>query len=133
MANLLNHSNHLIEESPEIKAYIYQLIQEFEPFVTAETQVMVTAKDPEKLAPKLEMEGIDFNAEDLKKMHRISIILTESGTKIASEGVHDDIYEAINIAKDSLLKKLWEIQENVVSAQERNSAIQYYIENPQVH
>ncbi|MFP5520295.1 MAG: HPF/RaiA family ribosome-associated protein [Bdellovibrionia bacterium] len=133
MDSLLKSSNHLIEASPEVKAYIYQLIQEFEPFVTPETIVAVTAKDPSKLATKLELEGIEISEQDLKKMHRISILLKEDGTKIEAEGLHEDIYEAVQIAKESLLKQLWAIHENVVNAQERNSAIQYYMANPQVH
>lgn len=133
MANLLDPSSKLIEQNPELRAYIYQILQEFEHFVTPHTKVIVLARDPVKLASKLELEGIEISTEDLKKMHRISIIMNESGTKIESEGLHEDPYEALQIAKNSLLGQLWKIQESVVSSSERNSAIQQFIHNTQVH
>lgn len=133
MAHLLDSGSKLIDQNPEMRAYIYQILQEFEPFVTPHTKVLVLTRDPMKLASKLELEGIEMASEDLKKMHRVSIILDESGTKIESEGLHEDLYDAVQLAKDSLLGQLWKIQDRVVSASERNSAIQQLIQNTQVH
>ena len=133
MAHLLDTGSSLIEQNPEMRAYIYQILQEFEPFVTPDTKIFVMARDPMKLASKLEIEGIEMSPEDLKKMHRVSIVMDESGTKIESEGLHEDLFEAVLIAKNSLLGQLWKIQDSVISASERNLAIQQFIQNTQVH
>lgn len=108
---------------PEIKSYIYQVLMEFEPFTTPTTTVAVVAKDPLKLITRLEADGVDYDRTELKKMYRISISLIEDGTKIEEEGLHEDIYEAIKIAKDKLVKVLIEIQDNVITAQDRTMQI----------
>lgn len=133
MANLLKISANMLESNSDVKAYIYQLIQDFEPYVTEESSIIVLAKDATKIGPKLEAEGVEFDLKDLKNKHRIAIVIKESGTKIEAEGIHEDIYEAINIAKDTLLKQLWAIHDTVVSTSERNSMIDQYIQNQQLH
>src|ERR1700679_229493 len=115
MADLLNPTIEMIEDSPEVKSYIYQQISEFEPYVTTDTLITVIAKDPEKLALQYEAEGKEVDLEDLKSHFRISIRLTEGDAKISAEGVDKDIFTAINKAKSILLKKLMEIQDSVVS------------------
>lgn len=133
MAHLLDTGSNVLEQNPEIRAYVYQILQEFEPFVTSDTKIYVMARDPMKLASKLEIEGIEMSPEDLRKMHRVSIVMDESGTKIEAEGLHEDLFEAVIIAKNSLLGQLWRIQDSVVSSSERNLAIQQVIQNTQVH
>jgi ribosome-associated translation inhibitor RaiA len=109
--------------SPEVKSYIYQTIMEFEPYTTPETIVAVIAKDPLKLISQLEAEGTDYDRVELKKMYRISISLSEEGAKIEEEGLAENIYDAIRIAKDKLVKVLSEIQDNVISNQDRTIQI----------
>jgi ribosome-associated translation inhibitor RaiA len=115
--------------SPEVKSYIYQTILEFEPYTTAETVVAVVAKDPLKLISQLEADGQDCDRTELKRMYRISISLMEDGAKIEEEGLAEDIYDAIKIAKDKLVAVLSEIQDSVVSSQDRtvqiNSLLQH--------
>jgi hypothetical protein len=58
MSNLVNPTlATVLDESPEIRSFIYQQIVDFENFVTPETKVAVMAKDPLKLQAKLEAEG----------------------------------------------------------------------------
>lgn len=109
---------------PDVKSYVYQAISEFTPFVTAETIVAVIAKDPIKLVKKLEEEGHDVDEEQLAKMFRISISLTEDGTKIEEEALHENVFEAIREAKDKMMKNLAEIQNSVISSSERAQQIQ---------
>jgi hypothetical protein len=109
--------------SPEVKSYIYQTILEFEPFTTPETVVAVVAKDPLKLISQLEADEQDCDRTELKKMYRISISLVEEGTKIEEEGLAEDIYDAIKIAKDKLIAVLGEIQDSVISSQDRTVQI----------
>jgi hypothetical protein len=50
MSNLVNPTlATVLDESPEIRSFIYQQIVDFENFVTPETKVAVMAKDPLKL------------------------------------------------------------------------------------
>lgn len=133
MTTLLNPTIQLIEQNPEVKSFIYQQISEFEPFVTPQTIVAVVARDPKKLAIQYETDGKEFRREDLKKLYRIAIVLNESGATVEAEGVHEDIFEAIKAAKDNLLKKLVEIQDSVVSQQDRIIEINHYLQHPVLH
>lgn len=119
--------------SPEVKSYIYQVISEFEPFTTSETQIAVIAKDPLKLITQLEANGVDYDRTELKKMYRISITLSEDGAKVEEEGLHEDIFAAIRLAKDNMLKTLAEIQDSVVSNQDRTMQINEALSNGTVH
>lgn len=133
MTTLLNPTIQLIEENPEVKSFIYQQIVDFEPFVTPQTVVAVVARDPRKLALQYETDGKEFTPESLKKLYRIAIVLNESGTKVEAEGIHEDIYQAIKMAKDNLLKELVAIQDSVVSQQDRIMEINHYLQHPVLH
>ena len=141
MAHLLNTENAIIDEaleqaledSPEVKSYVYQQIAEFEPFVTPQTVVAVILKDPKKLALQFEAEGKEVDLADLDSHYRISISLKEGDAKITAEGLDKDIFTAIRIAKDKLMKRLAAIQDNVVSQQERNMAIHHATQNTMIH
>jgi hypothetical protein len=118
---------------PEVKSYIYQAISEFEPYCTPNTQVAVIAKDPLKLISHFEATGEEYDRTDLRKMYRISIALTEEGTKLEEEGLNENIYEAIREAKEKLLKVLVEIQDNIISNQDRAIQINSVRESGNVH
>ena len=119
--------------SPELKSYIYQTIMEFEPFSTPQTVVAVVAKDPLKLYSRLEEDGKPLDKHSLRQMYRISITLSEDGTKIEEEGLHEDIYTAIKLAKDKLVKKLCEIQDQIISNQERKIQIDTAVGGSHIH
>jgi hypothetical protein len=134
MSNLSNPTlAAVLEENPEIRSFIYQQIVEFEHFVTPQTMVAVMAKDPLKLQAKLEAEGKTVNKKKLAKMYRISIALKEDDTKIQEEGLHEDIFEAIKIAKGKLIKKLEAIQDQIITHQERIEQINQALSNPNIH
>lgn len=133
MTTLLNPNTEVIENNPDVKSFVYQQISEFDHFVTPQTVVTVVARDPNKLAIQYETEGKDFTNESLAKLHRIAIILTEGETRIEAEGVSENIFEAIILAKDSLMEKLIEIQESVVSHQDRIVEINHYLQNRGLH
>lgn len=133
MTTNLNPTIELIEQNPEVKSFIYQQIADFEQFVTPQTVVTVVARDPKKLALQYETDGRDFNKADLKKLYRIAVVLKEDDASVEAEGVHEDIFQAIILAKDNLLKKLIEIQDNVISQQDRISEINHYLQHPVLH
>lgn len=133
MANLLNPAIHILDQSNEVKAYVYQQIAEFEAYVTPETVVAVVARDPRKLALQLETEGKAIEPTKLSQMYRIAIVLKEDDTKIEGEGLHEDIYEAIRLAKEELLQKLVAIHNEVVSQSDRQEQINFALSNTQLH
>ncbi|UOF00761.1 hypothetical protein [Bdellovibrio reynosensis] len=133
MTNLPNPTIELIENNPEVKSYIYQMIAEFEGFVTQQTVISVVARDPKKLAIQYETEGKEFTKEGLKKLFRIAIVLNEADASVEAEGVHEDIYQAIKLAKDNLMLKLVEIQDSVVSQQDRIIEINHYLQHHNLH
>jgi ribosome-associated translation inhibitor RaiA len=134
MSNLVNPTlATVLDESPEIRSFIYQQIVDFENFVTPETKVAVMAKDPLKLQAKLEAEGQIVTRKELSKMFRIAIVLKEDDTKIQEEGLHENIFEAIKIAKAKLIKKLIAIQDQVISQQERIEQINQALSNQNIH
>ena len=97
----------LLENSPEVKSYIYQQLVDFQPFVTPNTMVYVIARNPEEIP---EDADEDFELPEDNYRHRIAIILKEGETQIEAEAYHDDIYFAIKLAKDNLLSRLSEIE-----------------------
>lgn len=134
MSNLVNPSlAHVLDENPEIRSFIYQQIVDFEPYVTPQTMVAVMVKDPMKLQVQLETEGKNISKKQLAKMYRIAIVLKEDETKITEEALHDDIFEAIKMAKAKLIKKLEMIQDHVISQQDRIEQINQALANPHIH
>lgn len=133
MASLLNPTIELIENNLEVKSYVYQQIMEFEPFITPETIVAVIARDPRKLALQYETEGKDFDPKEMSKLFRIAITLKEEDTRLEAEALHEDIFEAIRLAKEALLKKLITIQESIVSPGDRLMEINHFLQNPVLH
>jgi ribosome-associated translation inhibitor RaiA len=120
--------------SPEVKSFIYQAILEFEPFSTSDTVISVIAKNP--LGLLTQNEEVDeettsfaFDVSELptktrlKKMYRIAISITEDGGRIEAEGLHANIYEAITAAKNKLLHTLAEIQDDIITKQDRQMQI----------
>jgi len=133
MTSLLIPSIEQIEQNPEVKSFIYQQISEFEPFVTPQTIIAVLARDPKKLALQYETDGKDFDKKSLKQLYRIAIVLKENDASVEAEGVHKDIFEAIKMAKDELMKKLLAIQDSVVSQQDRLMEINHFLQHPILH
>ncbi len=134
MPNLGNPTlNDALDENPEIRSFIYQQIVDFENYVTPQTVVAVMAKDPLKLIAKLEADGKTVNRKKLSKMHRIAIVLKEDDTKLQEEGLHEDIFEAIKMAKAKMIKKLEAIQDQIITYQERVEQINQALANSNVH
>lgn len=129
----------LLETDPEVKSFIYQQIIDFNPFVTPETLVMVIARDPRATYAEGSDEEEDYfeddemASEEKQYKYRIAVILKEGENSIEAEAYHDDIFEAIRLAKDRLIDRLLEIQEEVESPQDRINAIKDASENKQIH
>jgi hypothetical protein len=93
----------------------------------------VTARDPLKLISQLEAEEVEFDQQKLKKMYRIAISLSEDGGKIEEEALGEDIFEAVRTAKEKLLKTLADIQDQVISNQERKIQIDMAVGGGHIH
>lgn len=114
----------LIETDSEVKSYIYQQVTELNAYVTPETIIMVIARDPKDISPeKMESEDNVQNIKELSRYkHRIAIVLQEDGATLEAEAFHDDIFEAIKMAKTSLLDRLVELQSEVEQNDPSNSS-----------
>lgn len=122
----------LADVNPEVLSYVYQSLMEFQPYTTDTTEMAVIAKNPLKLLKTTDADSLPPRNE-LKKMFRISISLADQGTKIEAEGLDHDIFVAIRIAKDKLLRELETIHDSVVSNSERNQQIQSAMGGHSVH
>ena len=123
-----NHPR-LIETDSEVKSYIYQQVADFNPYVTPETLIMVIARDPKEVhvnSTDAEINHFDegHNNENLsheelsKYKHRIAIVLKEDGTTLEAEAYHNDIFEAIKLAKTTLLERLARWHEEIAQESE---------------
>lgn len=130
MSKKVKPTQELLDANPDVKAFIYQQILEFDHFVTPDTKVTVVARNPHRLLAQYENPA---DAEHLKSSHRIAVVLVEDGASLEAEGVHSDIFTAITMAKENLIAKLIEIQESVISPQERQMAINQALQNNQIH
>ena len=131
--NLLESRLSVQNLGPEVKSFIYQAILEFEHFCGPGTVVNVTTKDPLELLSQNDEDSEHLtrafdiaelpSKKKLKGMYRIAISLVEGDSKIESEGLHENIYEAVRMAKDHLLQTLTRIQDDVISSQDRTMQI----------
>lgn len=110
----------LLETNMEIKSYIHQQILDFEPFISAETTILVIARDPHLN----ESEVDEAQVKKPKAAHRIVIILKEDDSTIEAEAFDDNIFQAIKMAKENLVVQLLAIQNEIENSQERLEAIQ---------
>lgn len=138
-----NHSR-LIETDSEVKSYIYQQVADFNPYVTPDTLIMVIARDPKE--PHVNTtdveenhfdEGHNFDGlshEELSQYkHRIAIVLQEDGTTLEAEAYHDDIFEAIKLAKSSLIERLAQWHEEVEKTTPSSAQMKSVSKNGQLH
>jgi len=134
-SNPLVDTLELIESNTEVKSFVYQQINELTPFATENTTIMVMARDPQEAYQNedhlLAEEAADPEHE--RFTYRIAIVLKEEEGTIEAEGFGYDIYDAVRFAKEALLQRLSEIQEEVESPQDRMNAIQQAMDNQQVH
>lgn len=115
--------------SPEIRSYVHQLLLDLEVFCTETTTITVYAKDPMMIVS----DDPDWTPEKLKKMWRICFKISEDGSEVSEEAVHEDLMTALRVARDKLLATLTEIQDQVVSPQDRLQQIRQATSGGQVH
>ena len=120
----LENTLNLIETDPEVKSFIYQQISEFAPYVTPETLVVVLARDPLAQQEEKKVSADDF---------RIAIVLKEQDASIEAEAYSPNIFDAIRLAKESMISRLSEIKNKVENSKDRLKAIKDAGNNSQVH
>lgn len=133
MSEKSNKTSRLIDDNPEVKSYMYQLLTELEPFVSPQTVVAVVARDPKKLKMHFETNGIEMSENEIKKLHRVAIVLSDDGAKVEAEGWDQDIYKALYKAKENLVTILSDIHDKVISNQERMEQINTAISGGNIH
>ncbi len=140
----------LIESDPEVKSFIYQQVLDLNSYITNESMVMVVARDPQGIykpaTPQTQTEeqqatsDASSDEDDYRptedqssKKYRIAVIIKDGDHSIEAEAFDNDIYVAIKEAKDILLARLVEIQEEIESPQDRLIAIQQASDNKIIH
>jgi hypothetical protein len=118
----------------DVKSFIHQTLQELEEFTTDKTTIVVIARDPSGLltADLPLPEGVS-SARELKKMYRIAIAISQEGVTVEGEGLNKNIFEAIRLAKDNVFKQMVQIQDEMMSQQERIAQIEEAISGQQIH
>lgn len=99
----VTHANGTFHEmDPELKAYIYQHLMDMQPYLLANAQVAVLVT----------------RAED-DESHLVTLVATLNEGRMEAEGQHEDIYEAFNKAKVTMIHQLAEIQNSMIDPAER--------------
>ncbi len=141
-SNFLKTTLDLLETDPDVKSYIYQQIADFNAFVTPETLVMVIARDP-KASYSAEIENIEEQDADYSLIeqealnqnyqYRIAVILKDGEATIEAEAFDNNVFDAIRLAKEKLVLRLIEIQDEMENPNDRMKAIRVASDNTQIH
>ncbi len=114
----LNYTIEAFQADSELKAHIFQLISEIEPYLLPGSHVAVLVNS------KTSREGMNF---------MITLSLTSDGARIEAKGISENAYDAATEAKNALLRKFDSIQDSVVSPQERENEIKSIVKNKGSH
>ena len=93
------------------KAYIYQQLVDFEPFLTPHTSLII---EHHRLQ---------------EKNHCVRIILMEGEAQIEAEAKGLHVFDALQSAKQHLLLHLQKVQETVINSKERDIQIHHILFN----
>lgn len=116
----LKYTVETFASDPEVKAHIYQQLSEFEPYLLPGSHIAVLIKDKKKNGDKMAGVVVTFS-------------LSAEGGQIHGKGAGADVYEAAKIAKNDILKQFDSIQNQLVSAHDREVEINEIMTNPTGH
>jgi hypothetical protein len=108
-----------LERDPEVKSFIYQMINEFSGYVTPTTVAAVVSKDPLKANSVLLGEHSEVNKKNLGDMLRIAVTLSDQGAHITEEALAENVFDALKLAKEKMVKRLDLLHNEITSKQER--------------
>ncbi len=107
-----------LERDLEVKSFIYQMINEFAGYVTPTTIAAVVSKDPMKSNSAL-LGECDVNRKDLPDMLRIAVTLSDQGAQITEEALALNVFDALKMAKEKMVRRLDLLHNEITSKQER--------------
>lgn len=116
----LKYTVETFASDPEVKAHIYQQLTEFEPYLLPGSHIAVLIKDKKEATTQKNRVIVTFS-------------LSAEGGQIHGKGAAADVYEAAKIAKDDILQQFDSIQNQLVSAQDREVEINEIMTNPTGH
>lgn len=117
-------SSNPLETSPEVRAYVYQRLQEFEPYLLPNTQTGVVI---EQIVSENEAGAGTVNE------FRVHLSLNTEGGKLVAQGQAKDVYAAIAESTRQLMAQISMIHNAVVSSRERDLEIQQMYKHPYLH
>jgi ribosome-associated translation inhibitor RaiA len=114
----LNYTFEAFETEPEVKAHIFQLVAELEPYLLPGSHVAVHFNS------KATKDGVQF---------QITLSLTSDGARIEAKGISENVFDAATEAKNALMRKFDSIQDAVVNPLERDNEIKSIVKNKGGH
>lgn len=109
-----------IDTSPEVRAYVYQRINELTPYLPQNTKTGITLEEVKK--------------EDSKQaFFQASIDLESESAIITSYGQAEDVFEAISAAAQDLQAKVSALHEIITSNHDRDLAIRQVSQGHYLH
>ena len=105
------------QQSPELKAFIYQQVLDLQPYTTSTTTVGVVLDESE--SDRLLRAKKTWEEEPL----RVTLVMKDGEAQLSAVGEGSNVYEAISQAKKHLLNQLILVQDSVVSSKERAQEI----------
>ncbi|MCB0366858.1 MAG: hypothetical protein H6624_11530 [Bdellovibrionaceae bacterium] len=111
------------EPSPEVKAFIFQQIQDLEPFLEKVGGLGVFVEKTEK-----HQEGGQVEENFL-----IRLVVSPDGGRIEVQGESPNIFEACIKAKSSLVSRLSPLVNALSATAGRDELVEYFSQGGQVH
>lgn len=99
---------------PDIRAFVYQQMNDFVPFFLPDSQVAVLVEEEEQSKKDKDSPARQFF---------VTITLTGGGAYVESKAAGIDVIEATKAAKDKLLEQLTTLQNELMSSQEREEEL----------
>ncbi len=112
----LKYTVETFASDPEVKAHIYQQLTEFEPYLLPGSHIAVLIKDKKKTKTDGQKVIVTFS-------------LSAEGGQMHGKGAAADVYEAAKIAKNDILNQFDSIQNQLVSALDREVEINEIVAN----
>ena len=109
-----------IETSGEVRAFIYQKLHPFEPYIKEDT-------DTEVVIEHITEENSDT------KFYQVQLVLETAEGELATRGQGDNVFSAVSDAADSLMSQISLIHNSVISTRERDLEIRQAFQNQYLH
>ena len=110
--DLKTRYNELQEMGPELKAYIHQQLAAFEPYILSDSNLQF-------LIEKVVAE----ESSDASDQYVVTLLLSSGGAQMTSRQVADNVYDAVALAKEGILERIYQAIDSSTSSVEHAEAV----------